>query len=270
MFVFLFVFEVSAVNIESVESLRLEPGEKGVMSIRVENNHNFDVSDVSLSFDFSEVPLAPYDGSAEIFIGDLDRDDDVVKNIGIIVSSDAKLGVYKIPVLIRYVDEDNNEYEKSDMVSVIVFSEPRVDVFLESPEFIVGGVADVSVRVVNKGVGDVRFLSVRLKDSEFYDVYSDEYYIGDLDSDDFDSAEFKIRLNYPLPREIKVRGEVNFYDAENKFNKKDFEFSVPIYSLEEAENLGLINSDGYGWIPIVIVLVVILALVYRIRKRRRK
>jgi len=70
----------------------------------------------------------------------------------------------------------------------------------------------VSIKFVNKGATDARFLNIILKKSDDYEtISSDNVYIGDLDSDDYETADFKInvkrlkssKLNIPVHFEFQ-------------------------------------------------------------------
>ena len=269
--VLILVGSVSAVNINSVNSVEIEPGKTGLINIDVENNHEFDVEDVSLILDLSSVPIAPYFSSAEAFIGQLDEGDEESINFNVVVSAGAELGLYKIPVMISYVDKDGVEFDKVDFISVLVVSDPKISVYLDEPNYIVGNRADISVQIVNRGLSDVKFLSIELKDSSFYDLLSlDEIYVGDLDSDDFDNAEYKLILNYPLPNKINLLFKIKYYDANNNFYSEDVTLVADVYSVEKAKQLGLISNVDYTWLPILIVILIVSFIVYRIIKKRRR
>lgn len=267
----LVVGSASAVNIDDVSSVSIEPGKTGVVSFNVENDHNFDVFDVSLILDLSGmIPIAPYQGSAEVFIGELNNGDDERVSFSVISSADAELGLYKIPVLISYVDEDGLAFVKTDFISVIIDSVPEIEVLLDEPNYFLGATSDVSISVINRGLANVKFLSVELLKSDFYDVISvNEIYIGDLDSDDFDNAEFKIKLNYPLPSKVTVPVKLSYYDANNNLYREVFDLRADVYSMEEAKQLGLVDSPNYSWIFIIVGLVILL-IVYKIIKKKRK
>lgn len=262
---------VYAVNIDDVNSVEIEPGRTGMISFNVENDHNFDVEDVSIILDFKgDIPIAPYYSSAEVFIGELDDGDDERVSFNVIVAADAELGLYKIPVEISYFDEDRNVYDKVDYISVLVASEPNIGVFLDDPNYVIGNSADISVQIVNKGLSGIKFLSVELLKSDFYDIITlDDVYIGDLDSDDFDNADFSLRLNYPLPNRLSLPVKVTYYDSNNNLYSESFNLKANVYSTDQAKQLDLINSPDYAWVFIV-VIVIVLFIVYRVIKKKRR
>ena len=262
---------VTAVNIEDVNTVEIEPGKTGIISFNVKNDHNFDVEDISIILDLSgEIPFAPYHSSAEAFIGELDEGDDESVSFQIICSADAEIGLYKIPVLISYKDEDGDSYNKIDFISVLIVSKPKLSVLLDDPNYVIGAKSDLSIRIINSGFSDVKFLKVRILNSGFYEVISSkEVYVGDLDSDDFDNVDFSLRFNYPLPTKISLPVMIEYYDANNNYYSERFDLNLPIYNEEQAKQLGLIESSNLSWVFFVVIFVVFF-IIYRIRRKRKK
>ena len=86
-----------------------------------------------------------------------------------------------------------------------------------------GNREEVKIKIINKGLSDIRFLEVYVEESTKYDILSErEIYVGDLDSDDFDSVEFdvffdkKIRDNAVMP--VKLKYKDNFNNEYSDFN----------------------------------------------------
>ena len=54
----------------------------------------------------------------------------------------------------------------------------------------------VTLKVINKGLSDIKFLNVILKTSDNYEILStsDTTYVGNLQSDDYQSVDYIISL----------------------------------------------------------------------------
>src|SRR3989344_5941583 len=65
---------VSAVIVDA-EYVTLYPGEEGSVTLNIENNENFDIEDVRISLDLSDVPFTSI-GTSTKDTDDLDEDDD--------------------------------------------------------------------------------------------------------------------------------------------------------------------------------------------------
>ena len=268
----LFVSSVSAMSIESVDSNAFVPGEEGLINIKFENEHSFEITDVNVYLDFSDVnlPFAPVDMGSNIFIDELDNGDDKLVQFNIVVLPDAELNIYSVPVYITYYG-NNNTYEREDMISIIVHTDPVLSIIISEPDFIVGTVADINVKIINEGLADVKFLKVKLGNSDFFDVLSSsEIYVGELDSDDSDKVEFSLRLDDVLSNSISIPVSLEYYDSSNNFYTFGDNLRMNVYSEDEAEELGLIvNEKSIWWIYLIIIGFIFGVYKHRRKKRKR-
>ena len=266
--ILLFTNFASALNIVSVNSNGFEPGENGLISLEIENEHDFDITDINIILDLSreELPIAPVDSSASVFVDEIESGDDDLIQFNVIVLPEANLGIYKIPVLINYVGLNDTVYEREEMISLSVESEPKISLSVDEPDFIVGNFADISIGIVNEGFSDIKFLKVKIGESDFFDILSsNEVYVGELDSDDFDRTEFKLMLKDPMSS-INIPISLEYYDETNQFYTFGDTLRLNVYSEDEAKKLGLIeNQKNYWW-----VFVVALVLFFVIRKIKKK
>lgn len=258
----------SAFNIVSVISGDFVPGEEGLISLEIENEHDFDIREINIMLDLSEenLPIAPVDSSASVFVDEIEEGDDDLVQFNIIILPEANLGVYRIPILITYINLNETLYEREEMISLSVESEPKLSLRVDEPDFIVGEFADISIGIINEGFSDVKFLKVKIGESDFFEVLSNnEIYIGELNSDDFDRAEFKIMLKDPM-NSINVPISLEYYDESNQFYTFGDTLRLNVYSENEAKSLGLIeDKQNYWWI-----LVVVLGLFFIFRKIKKK
>ena len=272
MVVFLQLMLVSAVNIESV-SLNpsiVEPGENAQIEINLENNLQKDAEDITLILDFSAVPIAPLN-SNEITIDKIKEDGRKRILFSIVTLGDAEAGVYKIPVEISYTDEDEEKHSKNSMISVTINSAPKISVEVEDGLILKGQSNDIVTKIVNKGLSDVKFLEIKAKNSPHYTLFSSgTQYIGDLDSDDFDSSEFKIIVKANAPKTISFPVQITYKDALNNEYEEEVELIIKAYSRDEALQLGLIQKSYTTTIIVIIGIVIVVWFVYRKIKKYRK
>jgi hypothetical protein len=186
---------------------------------------------------------------------------------------DAKSRVYKLPIILTYKDELDNEFTKNDIVGVVVGALPDIYVVIDSSDLVSGKKSGkVSFKFVNRGVTDVKFLDVILKDTEDYEIVSSsEEYIGNIDSDDFESVEFSLYLNNNKDAKksstIDFPLHVDFKDANNVDYTKDITVKYRIYTAEEK---GESQSQSAMLIVLAIIIIIGVWLVYRWWSRRRK
>ena len=104
-------------------------------------------------------------------------------------------GVYIANLSVDYVNYIGEERSDEYKMSIIVKSKPKMFVQIEESEIYKGNnLGEITVKFVNNDVADIKFLTVELMDSEEYEILSaKKVYVGDLDSDDFESVSYRIK-----------------------------------------------------------------------------
>jgi len=264
---------ISSVSIQDVSSSPQEvaPGEIINILITIENIFDDDVYNLNVKLDLSEnIPLAPYQSSSESFLDELDSDDEEDFKFKLIVLPATPSGIYKIPVEITYEDEEGNYSTKKELISVTVNSEPELKVSLEDADALIKGKENTfSIRIINSGLADVKFVYVIVNDVAGINFISGkEQYIGDIDSDDFDSVEFRIFIDKNVPETITLPVILKFKDATNKEFQESRNIILKTYSLKDARKLGLVKKQNYA-LYIIIVLLILGYIGYRWRKKKK-
>jgi len=263
---------VSAVSITNVMSTpdEIAPGQIADVSIEVENIFDYDVTNIRLKLDLTASPFAPYQSSSEKFLDELDDGDEDEFKFRLIVLPDTASGIYKIPTQITYTDVNGTNVSKSDTISLIVNSKPELKISLEDSITIKGKENKISVRIVNSGLADVKFVYVILNDASGIRVLNEnEQYIGDINSDDFDSIDYNIFVNTGTSNSMSLPVTIKYRDATNKEFTETKTIELKSYSLKEAQSLGLVAKPSYKYYIIVVILIVFY-VIYRIRKSIKK
>ncbi len=277
---------VQALTITSVSTSpdEIAPGETAIIKIEIENDGEEDIEDVSVSLVFrelirdsfgnivsvSEIPFAPYDSSSEVSFDEIRENKDKIAEFKIIALSDAETRIYKIPLEISY-REDNETKTKNSLISITVSSEPIIGVSVEDGLLLKGKENEISVKVINKGLSDIKFLEVEIGSSTYFSMLSQKnVYIGNIDSDDFDSADFKIFFKENAPNLVNLPVSVTYKDALNNKYEEDFNLQTNVYTRKKAIELGLLEQSRTTTYVGVVVVLVIGYIVYRKIKKRRK
>ena len=123
--------------------------------------------------------------------------------------------------------------------------------------------------MINSGLADVKFVYLSVGNVKGIKFISEkEQYIGDIDSDDFDSVEFSAYINVDSSDTINLPISLKFRDATNKEFTKNKNITLKIYSLKEAQKLGLVKKPSYTTYFIIGILV-LGYFGYRIRKKKK-
>jgi hypothetical protein len=258
----------SALTITSVSSYpaQIEPGENAKITLEIKNNLDQDIENVEISLDLENVPFAPYQSSSEKTISKIREDKTKDIEFAVMALGDAESGTYKIPVKIRY-----NETEKISYISLIVNSEPSLEIEYEG-NLIKGRNNELTIKIINSGLSDVKSLSIEVSDAVGIQILNSKYvYIGNIDSDDFDSANFKVLVNENAPISVNLPIKLSYRDSLNKVYGENKNIELRTYTEKQATRLGLIKKSKLGQIAISIIILVVLFVIYRkMRKRLRK
>jgi len=256
----------------SISPREIAPGENSVIEIILENEAEETIKDVSVSLDLTGLPFVPYEDSTEASIYEIKEDKTKTAEFKIKALNDAESKTYTIPLKISYYDENGvKKPDKSSLVSVTVSSKPIISASLEDGLLLKGQENSVSIKIVNKGLSGVKFLEVELQSSAKYTILSQKnIYIGDIDSDDFDTSEFKILFKENSLSTISLPLKVIYKDALNKQYSEEFTLDARVYTNEEAISLGLIKKSNTTTYVVVIVILIIVYIIYRRIKKRRK
>ncbi len=258
----------SGLVINSVRSTpdKIVPGSRANVKISVNNKASYSLKNINLKLDFTNLPFAPIDSVPDKNIDEINSGSDSDVSFSIIALADAKTGIYKIPLKIIYFDEFGKQYNDSSLISLVIGSEPVIDVDIDENKLVIDNPSTFDIKIVNKGLTDIKFLTVRLNgDYEF--VSNNNVYVGNIDSDSYETVEFKI---IPREKNIAIPLLLTYKDANNQEYSKNVMLSGKILSISEGRSQGLIPSNTGMYIGIGIIVILIIYIVYRkLRKKKQ-
>ena len=259
----------SALTIESFSTSPQEvaPGKAIILNIELKNNLEEDAQEISISLDLKDLPLAPYKSSSEASFDEIKEGKAKEVEFELIAESNAETGTYKIPIDISYKLDNETKIKKS-FVSVVVNSEPELRLSYEG-SIIKEKTNELTIKIVNSGLSEVKLLSLNIEDVSGLKVLnSKQVYIGDIDSDDFDTAEFNVLVSEKAPSSLSLPVKLSYKDSLNNQKEENINLQIKTYTNEEAIKLGLIKKSNIGMIAFAIIILIILYLVYRrLRKK---
>lgn len=259
------------------------PGEKASVEILLRNLADSALKDVNVKLNFiefaqtatgynvEELPISPIDSGDEKTIKIMEgRQEESVK-FDLIIDPSAESKVYKIPVTITYNDMQGINYSKNTIISIVVGSEPDMAVTVDSSTANMAGKAgDVIVKFVNKGFSEIKFLYVTLGESDDFEIISPrEVYLGNVDSDDYESAEYSIYVSPDAERKLVLPMTIDYKDANNNHYSRRIDLETRIYTSGEARKFGIVEGSSLTGIIIVVAIVALGIFAYR-KWRKRK
>ena len=263
----------------------MPPGKKTVLNIELENMADSLLKDIKISLNliavlqtatsitYNELPFSTFGTTNQQVIKNIGAGKTKTVEFTLIPDPDAASDVYKIPITIEYSDELGTNYSKSEVISVIVGDEPILEPMIDSTSIYMKGQAgEVDISFVNKGTTDVKLLDVELKESDYVKVISSpKVYLGNIDSDDYEVAEFKVYVNDLDDSRVPLIINYNYLDPTNNKYEKQETLYIDIYSKNEAKKYGLDGAgSSSGGIFAVIIIIVVGYFGYRWWKKRKK
>ncbi|MBW2995822.1 COG1361 S-layer family protein [Candidatus Woesearchaeota archaeon] len=260
-------------DISSIPEI-IPPGQRAKLKLTIKNLADSLVKDIKIKLDISSdsIPFVPIRSTTEKKIYQIASKDETILIFDIMAMADADSQAYKVPLDISYYDEAGTSYEKSDIISLIVGDKPDMYIGVDSSEIYGGNKGGkVTVRFVNKGVTDIKFLNIRLKESEDYEIISPaEVYIGNVDSDDYETADYDL---YVKTREdiVNLPLVVEYMDANNNKYSSVESLELRQYSSSEAKKYGLAKERGIGGAIMFLIVVGGLGIyIWRQKKKGKK
>ncbi|NOQ38593.1 hypothetical protein GQ472_06960 [archaeon] len=264
------------INVVSIATKPVQflPGQKGDADIVIKNTADSTLKNIKVTMDLSSatVPFAPLGKSTTYIINNMAGGEEETATFEIIATPEAISGIYKIPLTITFSDNVGNDYTSSEIVSLIVGGTPDLLVNVEPEKlFLSGTTGDIRVNIINKGLVDVKYVTVKIESDDDFELLSnDEIYIGNIDSDDFDSASFSIHISPSFSGDLSIPMTLTYMSANNDAFEVDETLEMRVYTASEAQSLGLISKSSASTIYAAIVIVAVVYIGYRKYKKRKK
>jgi len=256
---------ISAMSVKTVDAENFQPGSEQEISIDVKNNLNDDAGDASLSLDLKDLPftIINYDDEAI----DIDSDDTESFDFTIKASNSAEAGDYQIPYTLSYSINSTTQTLKNGTFILTIEAEPELSYSISTETPVVGSQGKIKLTIVNKGLGDAKFVSITLI-PEGYTLLSEENnYIGTINSDDSETISMDVIFKQENPT---FTAQIEYKDFDNQEVTKTITLPVTIYSQEEALQMGIIQQNNtFVYIVLGAVLILIWVIVRKIRKKKR-
>ena len=196
-------------------------------------------------------------------------------SFNLITKGDADSVLYTLPLEIVYYDNEGSAFTKNASFGMVITQEPRLITNVDSSEIVTSGQrGEVSLSISNLGVDEVKFVTVTLQDTDEYEVLGNrEIYLGNIDSDDFESATYQVYMN-GRGQSVPLLATLTYQDGLNREYSHDVQLALPLYSRSEAASLGLIPKGNpvsayLGFSLLVFVAVFWFAMFKDLRSRKR-
>lgn len=268
-------FIYASVYVDNVDQDKLYPGQEANINVKIGNDFDYNVKDVKMNLIFysfnsqgqidltKPLSFSPV-GSSQDSVDEIDDDDSETLSFNIKASNSISPGDYNIAYQISYKNDNNTIVSETGSIGITVNSKTLLDYSISQTQKVIGMQDKVTLKIINKGFGDVKFVSVQINPNGYTLLSDSKVYIGSLASDDSDTASFDVILNKANPSFSAV---VTYKDFENNDKSETINLDMTAYTKEKALQLGIIKKSNT---PIVIGVVVFVVIVYFIIKIVRK
>jgi hypothetical protein len=205
---------------------------------------------------YTELPFTPVGESNIKTIYQLQPGEEKTVEFSLMANPDAEAKPYKIPLMISYYDLTGMQYNKSNIIGIIVGSEPELSVDADTNELKKGTDSKISIRFVNKGLTNVKFLTSIIEENSDYNIISSkEVYVGKIDSDDYQTADYTLNVKKIKDGRVTIPLTIEYMDANNQKYTEQKELSVAVS--------GSSSKVSFGMVMFVVICAVIGYFVYR-------
>jgi len=213
---------------------------------------------------------------AERYFGKIGNQQQVLLEYDLFVAEDAIEGTYQIPLKLCLDLTCTNYLEKEIDITVLTGGVPGIEVGLEDFDIFSGGkTGTVTFHIVNRGDLDVKYLVMELLPTEQYEIISpSRIYIGEMDSDDFETAEFKIYVNENVAQDagqkIELSTFLDYTDANDKKYSETTSNNLRVYSTGELSKMNLgTGTSSSQYLLMLLGASVVIFLLYRHYKKSK-
>ena len=268
-----------------VDYITIYPGEDGRVTLKIENNEGFDIEDISVALDLGakkiynefgvvveEREALPFSvvGSSEKTIDSIDDNDDDSVSFTLKSSTDIIPKDYNIPYKIKYfnAEENGSVIEQTGTFGLRVSAKTEIDFSAEvQGTAILNQEGTLSLEIINKGLGDIKSVSVQIFPQGFELISKNKIFIGTINADDTDTASFDVIYKNKNPT-LSVK--VDYKDFDNKDQTQTVNIPIKVYTQEEALELGLIKKSNTMYYVFAVILIILIWIIYRKIKKSRK
>jgi hypothetical protein len=273
-----FVIEVlpshAILHIESVTTIpsQLHQGSEAKLRVELVNLASAFFRNIRVVLNLDGLPIATLRGTNEEVVSFLDAGERTTLEFTVVAEPDAASSLYKLPVELTYNDRLGTIYTRNDTVGIIIGGVPELLAYVDTSDVYGSSqTGEVTVRFVNHGVTDIKFLRASVLESDTYAVLSQpEVYVGNVDSDDYETASFDLALERVKGSQVGVPLLLEYRDANNNLFEEQVDVVLRLYSSSQAKKLGLKEGSGFGGFLIMLLIVGGGLYGYRRWKKKKK
>lgn len=244
------------------------PGAQQQMTLQLRNLGDGTVknTDVALDVSADSLPFATI-GTTRQHVQRLGAGERRNVSFTLRMADDADIGVYKLPITLSYENPSGTAFETGQQTGVVIGGTPNIAVAMDSTTVQQAGKAGtVTLRIVNRGDGRARFVSMELLDDSSYTLQgASSVYLGNMAPDDYQTAEFTMYAEEDAPQ-LSIPVNISYRDARAGDRQTTQTVRVQLFSGSELRKF---TSGDSGMLPYLagVLLVLLVGGGYWWRRR---
>jgi|GEM_PF-2193645 len=238
-----------------------EPNNYLTLYIKAENSGGKPIENAYYKLEL-EYPFTFKQGEEAIrYFGAIGAKQQVQLEYDLFVDKNVIAGQYPIYLKLCYDSTCKDGIRKEIMINVKTGGVPKIEVGFEEFDILSGGkTGKVTLHVINRGDLDTKYVLLELTPTEKFKILSpNKIYVGELQSDDFETAQFEIYVNENINGSEKLMLPVNleYTDANSKDYSETVTLYLDLYSRADLLQMGKIKD--YSFVKnIAFILIVVL------------
>ncbi len=246
-------------------------GTQFMLNVGIENLGNSFIENVRVRLDTDDSGFRPVGSSNEKTIQQIPATQTHMVGFSYFIDANTDVTVHQIPVTLTYVDSKGEERTTTTKIGIPVGAEPSYVTNLQNTEVLMANQnGRITVSISNTGKSDMNFAHLELRTSDEYVILnSPSSYLGNLLSDDFETAQFTIYTQPTNAESIPLNFQLTYRDSYYAKYTDNFTLDLRLYDTQTAQNLGLIPKQSYSGL-IVLVLIIAGVVGFIVYKKRKK
>lgn len=252
-------------------------GESTLLGVTIRNTGSSPAYDILLSIQEDrtvtstgvvvERDIVPL-GASSVYVQQLGVGESKTISFPVLINPSAVSKPYFLPISVDYYDSSKIQYTGTDYLGLKVLGSPEIGLLLaEAVPFLVPGKStQITIDLFNTGLGPAKFITASV-DSSFLSVPTNKFFIGTIESDDFDSIILDAIVSSSISvgdHDIKVT--LLYKNEYGDPMVKEYAVPVHVYSPSDVPN----GNGGGDNLPLIVGLVVLGGLVWWFRFRKPK
>ena len=204
----------------------IQRGDTIRMTITLQNVGRGQVKDLVISLRNFTLPIVPASADTEKFVGILNPNEKASVSFDLVVSNNADVVTYSIPVSLSYYDDLGSVHSDTKYAGLKITGIPDFVVAIEKEENIYAGVqGTITVSIANIGTGPAKFLTAYAT-ADDADVNPKINYVGNMDPDDTNTVPLDVTPMKTGKHQLTLH--LSYKDSYNQDFTKDYplEFTV--------------------------------------------